>query len=95
MTVSYFWSPIEPFNGGNRGKRNLRKWLAEHGCRFEAGKDTVEAHGHAYVTVHRGDRKAVLPDIGTKKALDPRLVRQIADDLGLDWNELPGPMSRV
>lgn len=72
----------------------FRKWLAEHGCRFEAGRDTIEAHGHAYVTVRRGDRKAVLPEIGTKKALDSRLVRQIINDLGLDWNELPGPMSR-
>ena len=73
----------------------FRKWLAERGCRFEAGKDTVGTHGHVYVTVHREDRKAVLPDIGTNNALDPRVVRQIVDDLGLDWHELPGPMSRV
>ncbi len=73
----------------------FRKWLAERGCRFEAGKDTVEARGHVYVTVHRENRKAILPDIGDKKALDPRIVRKIVEDLGLDWNELPGPMSRV
>ncbi len=73
----------------------FRKWLAERGCSFEAGKDSVGAHGHVYVTVHREDRRALLPDIGTNKALDPRVVRQIVDDLGLDWNELPGPMSRV
>lgn len=73
----------------------FRKWLAERGCRFEAGKDTVETVGHAYVTVHRGNRRAVLPDIGTKKALDPRIVREIVDTLGLDRSELPGPMSRV
>ena len=71
----------------------FRKWLAERGCRFEAGKDTVDAYGHAYVTVRREDRKAVLPDIGTNKALDPRSVRH--RDLGLDWSELPGPTSRV
>ena len=73
----------------------FRRWLSERGCSFDAGKDTVKAHGHAYVTVRRGDRKAVLPDIGSHKALDPRVVRQIVDDLGLDWNELPGPASRV
>lgn len=73
----------------------FRKWLAERGCRFEAGKDTVGTHGHPYVTVHRGERKAVLPDVGTQKALDPRVIRRVVDDLGLDWNELPGPMSRV
>ena len=75
--------------------KTFRKWLAERGCRFEAGKDTIEAQGHASVTVHRENRKAILPDVGTKKSLDPRIVRQIVDDLGLDWNELPGPMSRV
>jgi len=73
----------------------FRRWLADRGCRFEAGKDTVDTHGHVYVTVHLGHRKAILPDIGTNKALDPRVVRQIVDDLGLDRNELPGPMSRV
>lgn len=73
----------------------FRKWLADRGCRFEAGKDTVDTHGHASVMVHRGDHKAVLPEVGTHKALDPRVVRQIIDDLGLDWNELPGPKSRV
>jgi hypothetical protein len=73
----------------------FRRWLSERGCTFEAGKDTVGTHGHAYVTVRLGPRKAVLPEIGTKKRLDQRIVRQIVDDLGLDWNELPGPASRV
>lgn len=73
----------------------FRQWLSERGCAFEAGKDTVGTHGHAYVTVRRGDRKAVLPEVGTKKRLDPRIVRQIVDELGFDWNELPGPASRV
>ena len=73
----------------------LRQWLAERGCTFEAGRDTVRTEGHAYVTVRRGDRRAVLPDVGTHLRLDPRVVRQIVDDLGLDWNELPGPSSRL
>lgn len=58
-------------------------------------RNTVGTHGHAYVTVHLGDRRAVLPEVGTKKRLDPRIVRQIVDELGLDWNQLPGPASRV
>jgi hypothetical protein len=73
----------------------LRHWLSERGCTFEAGKDTGETHGHAYVTVRREDRRAILPEVGTKKRLDPKIVRQIVDELGLDWNELPGPASRV
>jgi hypothetical protein len=73
----------------------FRQWLSERGCTFEAGKDTVRTHGHAHVIVHRGDRSAVLPGVGTKKQLDPRIVRKIVDELGLDWNELPGPASRV
>jgi hypothetical protein len=47
------------------------------------------------VTVRLGDRRAVLPDVGTHMRLDPRVVRQIVDELDLDWNELPGPSSRV
>jgi hypothetical protein len=73
----------------------FRRWLSERGCSFDAGNDTVKTHGHAYVTVRLRDREAVLPDIGSHKALDPRVVRKIVDDLGLDWNELPGPTSRV
>ncbi len=73
----------------------FRQWLSERGCTFEAGKDTARTQGHAYVTVHRGDRRPFLPGVGTKTQLDPRIVRQIVDELGLDWNELPGPASRV
>lgn len=73
----------------------FRRWLAERGCTFEPGKDTVETHGHAYVTVRREDRRTVLPEIGTHKRLDPKIVRQIVDDLGLNWNELPGPSSQA
>jgi hypothetical protein len=47
------------------------------------------------VTVRLGDRRAVLPEIGSHKRLDPTVVRKIVDELGLDWNELPGPASRV
>ncbi len=73
----------------------FRRWLAERGCVFEAGSDTVHKGGHGYVTVRLGDHHAVLPDVGTHKPLDPRVVRQIVDDLGLKWEELPGPSSRV
>lgn len=73
----------------------FRQWLSERGCTFESGKDTIGTQGHAYMTVHRGDRRAVLPGVGTKAQLDPRIVRQIVDELGLDWNDLPGPASRV
>jgi hypothetical protein len=73
----------------------FRRWLSERGCSFDAGKDTIRTQGHAYVTVRLGDRRAVLPDIGSNKRLDPRVVRRIVNELGLDWNELPGPSSRV
>ncbi len=73
----------------------FRRWLTERGCAFEAGSDTVHKGGHAYVTVRLGDRRAILPDVGTHKPLDPRVVRQIVDELGLNWEELPGPSSRV
>ena len=74
----------------------FKKWLAERGCRFELHERGKGQHmGSASVTVHRADRQAVLPLIGSKKQLDPDVVRRIVDDLALDWSELPGPARRV
>ena len=73
----------------------FRQRLSERGCSFDAGKDTVGTQGQAHVTIRLGDRRAVFPDIGSHKRLDPRVVREIVDKLGLNWNELPGPASRV
>lgn len=73
---------------------NLRRWLADRGCRFEEHRH-ARGEGHASVTVRHGDREAVIPDIGTRNDLDWELVRQIVTDLGFDWRELPGPQSRV
>jgi len=72
----------------------FRKWLAERGCSFEQ-HERGRGQGPASVTVRLGERRAVLPMVGTRKDLDPGIVRQIVDALGLDWRELPGPASRV
>ena len=40
-------------------------------------------------------RTAELPSIGSHESLDADLVRDICERLGLDWNELPGPMGRA
>ena len=69
------------------------QWLGERGCSFEVGKDTSGAQGHVYVTVRCGYRRVVLPQIGSKKRLDPRIIRYVIDELGMDWNELPDPAS--
>ena len=68
----------------------FRQWLSERGCAFEAGKDTVRTHGHAHVIVHRGDRSAVLPGVGTKKQLDPRIVRKSSTNSALTGTNCPG-----
>jgi len=47
------------------------------------------------VTVHRDGRKAEVPLGGSHDILDPRVVRQACEALGLDWSQLPGPKSRV
>jgi uncharacterized protein with GYD domain len=39
--------------------------------------------------------EALFSGVGTKKQRDPKTVRKIVDELGLDWNELPSPASRV
>jgi len=73
----------------------FRNSLVEHGCRIDAGKHPHGHEGHGEVTVHREGRKAQLPLTGTHHALDPRIVRRVCDELGLDFTRLPGPQSRV
>ncbi len=41
------------------------------------------------VTVHRDHRKTELPLGGSRETLDPRVVQQACEELGLDWSELP------
>jgi len=69
------------------------QWLAERGCSFETCKDTSGAQGQAYVTVRYGHHQVVLPQIRSKKRLDPRIIKYVIDELGIDWNELPDPAS--
>ncbi len=47
------------------------------------------------VTVHREGRTSQAPLGGSRKELDPRDVRRVCEELGLDWSKLPGPKSRV
>ena len=47
------------------------------------------------VTVHREGRKAEIPLGGSRKILDPRVVRRACEELGLDRSQLAGPKSRV
>jgi hypothetical protein len=73
----------------------FRKWLVEHGCRID-GHDRPHGHeGPVMVTVHREGRKVRLPLGGSRQALDPRIVQQACQELGLDPSQLPGPKSRV
>ncbi len=71
----------------------FRKWLAERGCRFDRHEQRRHV-GPVMVTVHREGRKSEVP-LGGRQSLDPRIVRQACDELGLDWRQLPGPASRV
>jgi hypothetical protein len=72
----------------------FRKWLAEHGCRFDTQSEE-RGEGHGTLTIHRLGRTAELQLVGADHKLDPRSVRQVCEALGLDWSKLPGPMSRV
>jgi hypothetical protein len=73
----------------------FRNWLVEHGCRIDAGEHPRGHEGHGEVTVHREGRKTRLPLTGMHHALDPRIVRRVCDELGLDFRQLPGPQGRV
>ena len=49
----------------------FRKWLAEHGCRFDTQSEK-RGEGHGTVTIHRAGRTAELPLVGASHNLDPR-----------------------
>lgn len=73
----------------------FRKWLVEHGCRIDGDQHPRGHEGHVTVTVHREGKNAQLMLGGAHQSLDPRVVRQVCEALGLDPGQLPGPMSRV
>ncbi len=73
----------------------FRKWLEEHGCVVDPGKRFERGHGHAILLIRREGRTAELPMVGARHALDPRDVRRVCDELGLDPAALPGPAGRV
>ena len=47
------------------------------------------------VTVRSQRRTSQAPLGGSRKELDPRDVRRVCEDFGLDWSGSPGPQSRV
>jgi hypothetical protein len=73
----------------------FRRWLAEQGCRFDQHEHEHRHQGPVMVTVHREERNTQVPLGGSRKDIDPREVRRACEELGLDWNQLPGPKSRV
>ena len=79
---------------GSMEYATFRKWLAEHGCRFDTQSEK-RGEGHGTVTIHHAGRTAELPLVGASHNLDPRSVRQVCEALGLDWSKLPGPEGRV
>jgi mRNA interferase HicA len=72
----------------------FRKWLADRGCRFDHGHEK-RGDGPVMVIVHHEGRKAEVPLGGSHQTLDPRVVRRVCEELGLDWSELPGPKGRA
>ena len=73
----------------------FRKWLVQQGCRIDHGEHQRRHEGQVIVTVHRYGRKTQVPLGGSHQILDPRVVRQACEELGLDSEQLPGPKSRV
>ena len=66
----------------------FRKWLAEHGCRFDTQPER-RGEGHGTLVIHRAGRTAELPPVGESHNLDPHSVRQVCEALGLDCPSFP------
>jgi hypothetical protein len=45
----------------------FRKWLVEHGCRFDTQSEK-RGEGHGTVTIHRAGRTAELPLVGASRS---------------------------
>jgi len=74
----------------------FRNWLAERGCVFEqTERGGKKGHGFPDVIVRLGDRTSELHVLGKTQDLDPREVKRVVEELGLNWDELPGPKSRM
>jgi mRNA interferase HicA len=56
----------------------FRRWLAKHGCTFEAKKA-----GSGHLVVRRGGRKSQLPMHDARKELGSGPINKIKKDLGL------------
>ena len=56
----------------------LKRWLAERGCTFEAHRG-----GSGHLTVRRGALTSQLPMHGARRELGTGLVNKIKKDLGL------------
>ena len=54
----------------------FRKWLTEHGCRFDTQREE-RGDGHGTVTIHREGRTAELLLVGSRHELDRRSVRRV------------------
>ena len=54
----------------------FRKWLTEHGCRFDTQREE-RGEGHGTATIHREGRTAELLLVGSRHELDPRSVRRM------------------
>ncbi len=71
----------------------FRKWLTEHGCRFDTQPEE-RGEGHGIVTIHREGRTAELPLVASRHELDHSSVRKVCEALDLEWSDLPGPKGR-
>src|SRR5450830_538731 len=75
-----------------------RRWKARHfgngwpsgGCRFDRHEHHERGKGQVLVTVLREGRTSQAPLGGSRQDLDPRDVRRVCEELGLEWSELPG-----
>lgn len=74
----------------------FKKWLAERGCVFEQTvRGGKKAQGFSNMIVRLEGKKTELHVEGANQDLDPREVRRVVEELGLIWDELPGPQSRM
>lgn len=67
----------------------FKTWLEDKGCRFDK-HEKEKGGGNASLIIKLGDKRSVLPLVGTNMDLDNDNMDRILQELGLDSADLPG-----
>jgi hypothetical protein len=67
----------------------FKLWLEDKGCRFDEGGHD-RGNGHASLVIKLGEKRSVLPLVGTHQDIDNDDITRILRDLNIEAKDMPG-----